>query len=234
MLENSLIYIVEDEPDVADIVAKYLEKEGYAVKVFYRGDDALEEIKNHPPALAILDIMLPGADGISILKEVRKELFFPVIFLTCKGDEVDRVLGLELGADDYISKPFSPRELVAKVRSLLRRIEYDRTSMKEVQVSARKIESRLFKLDLLKRKLFFGNASTELTSTEFALLELLMKQPGRIFLREDLIKSLWGSQESNTRTIDVHMGNLRKKIKILSGNDCYIRGVRSVGYAFED
>lgn len=230
-----LIYLVEDEREVADTVAKYLEQEGYMAKAFYRGDDALEAIRKHPPDLAILDIMLPGIDGLNLLKEIRKSLFFPVIFLTSRKDEIDRVLGLEIGADDYMPKPFSPRELVAKVRSLFRRIEYDRKGQAETKEAQDRIQSRSLVLDLSKRKLFFGKDSIELTPTEFSLLELMMRHPSKIFLREDLIEHVWGHDfGGSTRTIDVHVGNLRQKIKKLSGAEGFIRGVRSVGYAFED
>ncbi|MBI2266478.1 MAG: response regulator transcription factor [Armatimonadetes bacterium] len=228
------IDLVEDEPEVADIAAKYLRNDGYSVKAFYRGDTALEEIRRNPPDLAVLDMTLPGVDGLDILKEIRKSLFFPVILLTSRKDEVDRILGLEMGADDYMTKPFSPRELVARVRSLFRRIEYDKAEPVGAKKVEDQIQTRYLTLDLSKRKLFFRNDSIELTPTEISLLELMMKHPGTIFLREKLIEHVWGQDcGGSTRTIDVHMGNLRQKIKKISGANGFIRGVRSVGYAFE-
>ncbi|MFP4496662.1 MAG: response regulator transcription factor [Vulcanimicrobiota bacterium] len=232
---NKLIYIVEDEKDIADVVFKYLQRDGFNVKVFYRGDLAMEAIRERPPELAILDIMLPGMDGMEILRNIRKDYFFPVIFLTSRKDEVDRILGIELGADDYVTKPFSPRELVAKVKSLFRRIEYTQKTIQQEENKKEIIESRYLTLDLAGRNLYYGKETIQLTTTEFSILQLLMEHPGRVYPREQILELIWGDDFiGETRTVDVHVRNLRKKLEELCGTTQYIHSIRGVGYKFEE
>ncbi|MCD4785249.1 MAG: response regulator transcription factor [Candidatus Eremiobacteraeota bacterium] len=225
------ILIAEDERKIADFVFRYLKKEGYLVDIKYRGDDALAMILTDPPDLVILDIMLPGMDGLEVLRRMREKIYLPVILLTSKSDETDRVVGLEMGADDYVTKPFSPRELVARVKAIFRRME----ALKGVSGSADIIKSHNIKLDLKTRALESGKRSTTLTSIEFSLLKLLMKHPGRVYSRDELLDLIWGEEFiGETRTVDVHIKNLRKKIKGLGGSPDIIRSVWGVGYTFED
>jgi len=227
--------VVEDEKEISDIMVMYLEREGYQVTPFYRGDLALEAILQEPPDLAVLDIMLPGIDGLEILKKIRKESYLPVIFLTSRKDEVDKILGLELGADDYISKPFSPRELAARIKSLLRRVDAYRMSQIGKKHTGNLLKSRGFSLDLNGRRIVSKNSSIKLTSTEFSLLQLLMERPERIFPRNEILSHIWGDEfMGETRTVDVHIRNLRKKIKMAGGPMNSIQSVRGVGYTFEN
>ncbi|MCD4784570.1 MAG: response regulator transcription factor [Candidatus Eremiobacteraeota bacterium] len=235
MFKNKRIYIVEDEKEISDILVMYLKREEYKVTPFYRGDTALEAILDTPPDMAILDIMLPGIDGIAILKEIRNAPYFPVIFLTSKIGEVDRILGLELGADDYIPKPFSPREVVARVRSLFRRTEISRPGKAKNGENQNVIQTRRFTLDLNGRRLISNKKSIRLTATEFAILKLLMGRVGRIYSRTELLDLIWGDEmEGDTRTVDAHIRNLRKKIYEVGGFPNSIQSIRGVGYSFED
>jgi len=225
------ILIAEDERKIADFVFRYLKKEGYRVDIRYRGDDALAVILTDPPDLVILDIMLPGMDGLEVLRRMRKRMYLPVILLTSKSDETDRVVGLEMGADDYVTKPFSPKELVARVKAIFRRVE----ALKGVPDSADIIKSKGFRLNLKTRVLESGNKTSNLTSTEFSMLKLLMKHPGRIYSRDELLDLIWGEEFiGETRTVDVHIKNLRKKIKESGGSPDIIRSVWGVGYTYED
>lgn len=225
-----IIYVVEDERDIADMVVRYLEREGFEVRGFQRGDTALDEIRKAPPHLAILDIMLPGMDGLDILREVRRKMTFPVIFLTARRDEVDRVLGIEMGADDYVTKPFSARELVAKVKSVFRRIDLTRVEERNQDEIMRVGH---LALDRSRRQLRFQAQSTELTPIEFALAEALMQKPGHTLTRAVLSEQAWGGEPVETRTLDVHMGNLRRKIKDIGGPSDAIRSLRGVGYSLD-
>ena len=225
------ILIVEDEKEIADFVSKYLKKEGYEVIIKYRGDDAFAQILMDPPDLVVLDVMLPGMDGLEVLRRMRERIYLPTIMLTSKTGETDRVVGLELGADDYITKPFSPRELVARVKALFRRVEALRGTPDPADI----IKSRNLILDLGKRELNLGNSTIKLTAIEFSLLKLLMKKPGRVYSRDELLDNIWGEEfVGESRTVDVHVKNLRKKIKKAGGSPDSIRAVWGVGYTFED
>lgn len=232
------IYLVEDEKEISDVIVMYLEREGYIVTPYYRGDEALDAIEDDPPDLAILDIMLPGVDGLDILRKIRDETNLPVIFLTSRRDEVDRVLGLELGADDYVPKPFSPRELVARVKSLFRRIEDYREQENDSDDptgSDSRVSGRRFTLDLDGHRLVTRKSFVKLTSTEFTLLKLLMGRPGKIFTRRELLDRVWGDEFiGETRTVDVHVRNLRRKIQSAGASPDIIQSIRGVGYKFED
>jgi two-component system, OmpR family, alkaline phosphatase synthesis response regulator PhoP len=227
------VYIIEDEEEIAEIIAKFLNKEGYEVTSFNRGDSALKELLENPPDIAILDIMLPGVDGIEILKQIRATHCFPVIFISARREEVDRILGIELGADDYMPKPFSFRELVARVKSIFRRIDFDTVGQSAVEKSL--IKSKSLVIDLDSMTLHSKESSVELTATEFSILKVMMSRPGRIFTRGELQYYLAeGDRATDTRAIDIHIMNMRRKIQDLGASSMLIQSIRGVGYKYED
>ena len=220
---RGLVLVVEDEPAIADVIRLNLTKAGYGVHVEHRGDTALATVERLRPVAIVLDVGLPGQDGISICRALRAaEDWTPVIFVTARDDEVDRIVGLELGADDYVTKPFSPRELVARVGGVLRRT-------RGVPESGPQVVGGV-SLDDTRRRVFAGADEIALTVTEFDLLAHLMRKPGRVFTREQLLSAVWGySSVAGTRTVDVHIAQLRGKLGAASP----IRTVRGVGYAAE-
>jgi DNA-binding response OmpR family regulator len=220
---RGLILVVEDEPAIADVIRRNLAKAGYGVQVEHHGDNALDAIRRHRPAAIILDVGLPGTDGVEICRRLRAEQdWTPVLFVTARDDEVDRIVGLELGADDYVTKPFSPRELVARVTGVLRRTHG------VPQAAPHKLGA--ITLDAGQRRVFSDADELTLTATEFDLLAYLMRRPGRVFTREQLLSEVWGySAVAGTRTVDVHIAQLRAKLGAASP----IRTVRGVGYAAE-
>ncbi len=217
---RGLVVIVEDEPAIAEVERLYLRQAGYGVHVERDGIAGLAAIRSMRPVAVVLDVGLAGMDGIELCRSLRaSDDWTPVIFVTARDDEVDRVLGLELGADDYLTKPFSPRELVARVRALLRR--QDRPSPLPAVVAH-------LTLDAGRRTVTSNGADVALTSTEFDLLAKLMSAPGQVFSREQLISSVWGHVVYGaTRTVDVHVAQLRSKL----GEPDPIRTVRGVGYS---
>jgi DNA-binding response OmpR family regulator len=220
---RGLVLVVEDEPAIADVIRLNLAKAGYGVHVEHHGDSALDAIRRLKPAAIILDVGLPGTDGVEICRRLRAEQdWTPVLFVTARDDEVDRIVGLEMGADDYVTKPFSPRELVARVTGVLRRTH----GVPE----AAPITVGPVTLDVTQHRVFVHGDELALTATEFELLAHLMRRPGRVFTREQLLSEVWGySSVAGTRTVDVHVAQLRSKL----GNDSPIRTVRGVGYAAE-
>jgi DNA-binding response OmpR family regulator len=221
--ERGLVLLVEDETAIAELERLYLTQAGFSVHTERDGTAALAQIRRLRPAVIILDIGLPGLDGIGVCRALRDSGdWTPVVFVTARDDEVDRVLGLELGADDYITKPFSPRELVARVKGILRRASLPPGG--SVTVAG-------IVLDPERRTVLNAGERVELTATEFDLLAKLMTQPGRVFTREQLLSSVWGVADySSSRTVDVHIAQLRGKL----GADSPIRTVRRIGYAIED
>lgn len=221
---RGLILVVEDDPAIADVIAMNLASAGYGAHVERDGVSALDAVHRLRPAAVILDIGLPGMDGVEVCRRMRSEHdWTPVLFVTARDDEVDRVVGLELGADDYVTKPFSPRELVARVTSVLRRSQGIADGPPALVVGAVRVE-------LGEHRVLVHDAEVALTATEFELLAFLMRRPGRVFSREQLISEVWGYQamESN-RTVDVHVAQLRSKL----GPDNPIRTVRRVGYSVD-
>jgi len=218
-----LILVVEDELVIADLVKGVLAREGWSVHVVRDGETALATIARDRPALILLDVGLPGIDGIEVCRRLRAaDDWTPVLFVTARDEEADRVLGLELGADDYVTKPFSPRELVARVRAVLRR--------GELAGGGAPLSVGSVVLDLDRRRAVAGSTPVELTTTEFDLLAHLMRRPGRVFSREDLLTQVWGYPAGTaTRTVDVHVAQLRAKL----GTALTMRSVRGVGYAVE-
>jgi DNA-binding response OmpR family regulator len=218
-----VILVVEDEPVIAELLRSYLARDGFEVRVARDGESGLAAIAQHRPAAVILDVGLPGIDGTEVCRRLRADRdWTPVLFVTARDDEVDRVLGLELGADDYVTKPFSPREVVARVRAVLRRRQPDRNS-EQLQVGR-------VTLDPSTRRADAAGAPIELTTTEFDLLLYLMRRPGRVCPRDELLADVWGYPAGTpTRTTDVHIAQLRAKL----GDVVRLRTVRGVGYSIE-
>jgi DNA-binding response OmpR family regulator len=218
---KGLVLVVEDDRAIADLVCLYLRREGFGTSVETTGAGALDAVRRLRPVAVVLDIGLPGSDGIEVCRSMRAGGdWTPVLFVTARDDEVDRVLGLELGADDYVTKPFSPRELVARVRTVLRRA--GGAPGGEVLTVGRT------RLDLGQRRVWTDDAEVSLTSTEFELLAHLMRRPGQVFERSQLLSAVWGySAAAGTRTVDVHIAQLRGKL----GPASPIRTVRGVGYS---
>lgn len=222
------IVVVDDEKPIADILQFNLEKEGYEVLTANDGDEALELILKEVPDLVLLDIMLPGKDGMEICREVRKSHDMPIIMLTAKDDEIDKVLGLELGADDYVTKPFSTRELIARVKANLRRkvpVE-DTKVVDENTIKIREIEINLDAYSVKK-----NGEEVDLTQREFELLIYLAKHPSQVMTREHLLETVWGYDYfGDVRTVDVTVRRLREKIETDSSHPEYIMTRRGVGY----
>jgi DNA-binding response OmpR family regulator len=221
---RGLILIVEDESAIADLIRLNLASAGYGVHVERDGPGGLAAVRGMRPAAVILDVGLPGMDGVEVCRRMRGEQdWTPVLFVTARDDEVDRVVGLELGADDYVTKPFSPRELVARVGSVLRRSRGTDLQGHALQVGA-------IQLEPAARRVSADGRPVELTATEFDLLAHLMSRPGQVFSREQLISQVWGySPMGGLRTVDVHVAQVRAKL----GESSPIRTVRGVGYAAE-
>ncbi len=222
------ILIVEDDPKIADLIELYLQKEDYRTVQAHTGPEGLDLALQVKPALVILDRMLPEMEGLEVLKKIRAQLEMPVLILSAKSDEVEKIIGLEVGADDYLSKPFSPKELVARVKAILRR-------SRPVQIENGSLEYKDLILDGVKMTLLQKGKAVELSVLEFKLLQLLMKHPGQVFSREQLMSELYGSQSLVfDRTIDAHMKNLRKKLKDNPKKPRYIASVFGVGYKLLD
>jgi len=224
---NELIAVIDDEPDILELVSLHLIKSGFKVKGFLNAESFFKFLSSKMPDLIVLDLMLPDADGIEICKYLRsKEEFrsIPIIMLTARASETDKVLGLELGADDYVTKPFSPRELVARVKAVLRRKTQD--SSKKVKIGD------ILLIDLNKFEVFVENKKIDLTPTEFRILKILATKKGWVFTRDQILDHLWGHDKAVLdRTIDVHIKNLREK---LGKAKKFIKNVRGIGYKIEE
>jgi len=217
------VLIVEDEAAIRELVAFHLETAGFAVRQAGDGEQGLASALSDPPDLIVLDLMLPGMDGVALLQSLRKVSRVPVVMLTARAEEADRVRGLELGADDYVAKPFSPRELVARIRAVLRRAE-----PQSDHLSAGGVE-----LDVTAHRCFVGGRERELTLTEFGILHTLMERPGQVLTREMLLEKVWGYDYfGDARTVDVHVRHLREKVEAEPSQPRLIETVRGVGYRF--
>jgi len=223
--KEKLILIVEDEPKIAALLADYLRAQGgFLSKTVARGDEVLGQFRSEQPDLVLLDLMLPGLDGIEVCKQLRAESQVPIIMVTARVDEIDRLLGLELGADDYICKPFSPREVVARVKAVLRRSEMMRSGNQTygLEIDEEKFMARLNGQELV------------LTPVEFALLHLLSTYPGRVFSRDQLMNGMYSDYRVvSDRAVDTHVKNLRRKLAEASGVEDMIKSVYGLGYRFE-
>jgi len=224
------IAIVEDEAELASLLDYNLSRHGYETQVLGGSEDTLKKLEGLKPDLILLDVMLPAVDGFELCRGIRRSVVLartPVLFLTARSDEVDRVLGLEIGGDDYMTKPFSPRELVARVKAHLRREDMD--------AEPKVLDVGRFKLDRGARPVFHGDCELTLTSTEFNLLEFFLTHPGRAYSREQLLESVWGEQRYVTpRTVDVHIRRLREQIEEQPESPRNLTTVRGFGYRFED
>lgn len=224
-MHAGVILIVEDEQTVRDVASLYLQKEGFRVVSAVDGEEALEMIRSENPDLVILDIMLPKKDGWTVCREIRQYQSVPIIILSAKGEEYDRVLGLELGADDYVTKPFSPRELVARVKAVLRRSGPTTDPGQVLRYPGLTIDTAAHRVEVNGREI-------PLTPKEFELLVFLASRPRRVFNREQLLSAVWGYEFSgDTRTVDTHIKRLREKLR--GTGQSYLKTVWGLGYKFE-
>jgi two-component system, OmpR family, alkaline phosphatase synthesis response regulator PhoP len=228
MLHVARILVIEDNPDIAGLLRHYLERSGHAVDHFDSGREVLARVRPAPPDLVILDVMLPGMDGLLVCQALRGDpatAAIPIIMLTARGEEADRIRGLELGADDYITKPFSPKELVARVAALLRRVE-------RPVAAARILRYGPLTMDLDRHQVLVGTDEVRLTAKEFLLLQYLLEHSGRVLSRDLLLSDVWGYQYTGgTRTVDVHVRRLREKIPLFS---TALTTIKQFGYKLED
>ena len=222
---KSKILVIDDEPSILNVVTAYLRAEGYEYNTADDGPAGLKAFRAFKPDLVVLDIMLPGMDGIEVLSQIRRESDVYVIMLTAKSEEVDKVVGLSVGADDYLTKPFSPRELMARIKAALRRLQ------KSPAEGERKVLTSVhMRLDSGSRRVWVNDNEIELTSLEFDLLSILAENHGMVLSREQLLEKAWGYDYfGDLRVVDVHIGHLRQKV----GSE-YIETVRGAGYRFED
>jgi DNA-binding response OmpR family regulator len=220
------VLVVEDDENVMDVIKTWLEREGYEVIAATDGLQGLE-FMNRNPDLVILDVMLPGLDGLSVCQQIRESSKTPILMLSARGDTIDRVVGLETGADDYLGKPFHPKELVARVRAMFRRQEFDQ------EVPVQKTED-LLTIDTSAHKAFLAGEELDLTLTEYELLRCLFNAPNRVLSRQELLDRIWGDDYfGSPRVVDSHIRNLRAKLKAPEHGYDPITSVRGVGYRYE-
>lgn len=221
------IVVVDDDPTVADVVGRYLVRDGHTVECVHDGHEALRRIAEQPPDLVVLDLMLPGIDGLEVCRRLRERWPIPVVMLTALGDETDRLAGFEIGADDYVTKPFSPRELVARVKALLRRTEPASSAEKPIEIGPLRIDPAAYRVT---RE---GRAVT-MSTLEFRLLYFLAARPNRVFTRDQLLDGVWGTDRFVTpRSVDVYVRRLREKIELDPQRPAYMKTIRGAGYLFE-
>ena len=221
--QKGTIVVVDDEPNIADLVDLYLAREGFRVLKTGTGEGGLQAVRDHRPRLVVLDVGLPDVDGLEVCKRLRATSQIPVIFLTARDSEVDRVLGLELGGDDYLTKPFSPAELVARVKAVLRRVDGGGAAAEVMQIGD-------VAIDVGRREVRVAGSPVEFTTKEFDLLRYLAERPGLALSRQQILDGVWGYDwYGDARTVDVHIAQVRKKL----GNAVQIKTVRGVGYRLE-
>ena len=222
-MERGTILVVDDEPNIADLVELYLRRDGYRVVKVSAGEDVPAAVSTHRPRLVVLDVGLPDIDGLEVCRRLRQTSAIPVIFLTARDTEIDRVLGLELGADDYVTKPFSPPELVARVKAVLRRADGAATTAELLQVGE-------VTIDLGRREVRVGDETVGFTGKEFDLLKFLAERPGFALSRQQILDGVWGYDWfGDARTVDVHIAQVRKKL----ADTVRIDTVRGVGYRLD-
>jgi DNA-binding response OmpR family regulator len=221
-MDRGTIVVVDDEPHIADLVDLYLSRDGFRVLKAPTGGAGIEAVQRHHPRLVVLDVGLPDLDGLEVCRRLRLTTNIPIIFLTARDGEVDRVLGLELGGDDYVTKPFSPAELVARVKAVLRRVDGSAT--------AEVVQAGAVTIDVGRREVLVDDAPVELTTKEFDLLRFLAERPGLALSRQQILDGVWGFDWfGDARTVDVHIAQVRKKV----GEHVVITTVRGVGYRLE-
>jgi DNA-binding response OmpR family regulator len=221
---NQTILVVDDEPQIVRLVRAYLEEAGFHVVTASDGQEALYVARHEKPDLVVLDVLMPRMDGLEFTRRIRRERNVPIIMLTARAEETDRIVGLELGADDYVTKPFSPREIVARVRAVLRRVQ-PQTELTPI------LRAGPLTLDRTTHTVTLAEQPVDLTPTEFGILEVLMTTPGRVFSRSELLEAVQGiAFEAYERTVDVHVKNLRHKLEPDPAHPRYILTVRGIGY----
>ncbi|MBI9074071.1 MAG: response regulator [Desulfatibacillum sp.] len=224
MSKNNIL-IVEDDRDISDLLRDYLKQADFSVRQIFHGDELIPEMRIHAPDIVLLDLMLPGADGITLCRDIRRFSSIPIIMITAKVDEIDRLLGLELGADDYICKPFSPREVVSRVKAVLRRT-YPESTEKVLHAGPIFLDAEAYCTTI-------EGIDLKLTQSEFSLLRVLMERPERVFSRNELIAEIQGyTYDGYDRSIDTHIKNLRKKLDAVRQGLDPIKSVYGVGYKF--
>jgi two-component system alkaline phosphatase synthesis response regulator PhoP len=221
------ILVIDDEPSIVNLVTAYLKPEGYDVFTATNGNAGLKAARAYKPDLIVLDLMLPGMDGVEVLSQLRRESNVYVILLTAKTEETDKIVGLSVGADDYVTKPFSPRELVARIKAALRRLQ----TGSGAGIGNLILSFRHVRIDSGARQVSVDDHPIELTAVEFDLLKILAENRGRVMTRKQLLEKVWGgTYYGEMRVVDVHLGHIRRKL----GPDQYIATIRGVGYRFED
>ena len=227
-IEKQRILVVDDDPTISEVVARYLEREGYEVDIASDGEEALAKGKSGSPDLVVLDLMLPKVDGLEVFRILRAEDSVPIIMLTAKGEEMDKLVGLSLGADDYITKPFSPRELVARIKNVLRRSTQPRT------YEGDSLRFQDLHISPKTRQVRARGADVELTAKEFDLLLFLAQRPRQVFSREQILNEVWDYiYVGDTSTVTVHIRRLREKIEVDPAKPRYIQTVWGIGYKFQ-
>ena len=220
------ILLIEDDTEISELLSTLLAQEGFSISTAFDGTDGENMALSNDFDIIVLDIMLPGKDGLSVLRDIRGQVTTPILMLTAKGDELDRIIGFEMGADDYLPKPFNPRELIARIKALLRRVEIDKGRQ---ETGASELSSEQIRLSLKTREAFINGELTELTSSEFNILHTLMNAPNEIITKEELTERALGRKLTlYDRAIDMHMSNLRKKL-----DSELIKTVRGSGYLFQ-
>jgi two-component system, OmpR family, response regulator VicR len=228
-VSNELVLVVDDEKTLVKALSFNLEKEGFRVEQAYDGEEALKKVFEIKPDIVVLDLMLPEVDGFEVCRRIRKKLEVPIIMLTARSEDIDKVLGLELGADDYLTKPFNSRELVARIKAILRRSTVrDEEARKLIQIGK-------LQVDLLQHRVRLGEQEVGLTSKEFALLSFLAANAGNVYSREQLLEQVWGyDYYGDVRTVDVHIRHLREKLEKDPGNPELIITVWGTGYKIRE
>lgn len=223
------VLVVDDEAKLVELVQGYLRREGFQVLTALDGLTALDLVRANQPDLVVLDVMLPGIDGIEVCRRMRHFSDAYVLMLTARAEEIDKIVGLSVGADDYLTKPFSPRELVARVRAMLRR---PRASAEFAQEAIPPVSFGELVIDPGRHEVTVRGEAVELTAREFALLAAMVAHPGLVFTRSQLLEQVWGDEYYDDHVVDVHVGNLRKKLMDDAANPRYVQTVRGVGYRF--
>ncbi len=228
-MSHGTVLVVDDEDDIADVLRTYLEREGYEVHVCRDGADALTDVARLHPDVLVLDVMLPGMDGLNVCREIRKTRNIPILMLSARGDDVDKILGLEVGADDYLTKPFNPKEMVARVRAMFRRLK-----MAPAPSDEEVIVRRSLRIQVTGQRVELDGKPVQLTPLEFALLRTLAANAGNVMTRQDLLNKVWGPEFfGDERTVDVHVRHLRGKLQRVAPGPQYITSVWGVGYRYE-